>query len=79
MRDGIDDEPSPVSRQLYGEHVDFYVDLARATGVKRADTARYIFDAWLRTEEGKLAALAVARYRDKKKRPVRRVAKEVSK
>ena len=56
VRKGIDDEPSPQTRAICGEHADFVIDLARMLGQTRATILRSIVDQWAHTPEGRAIA-----------------------
>lgn len=65
MRDGIDDEPTSITRALLGEHCAFVVDFARAIGQTRATIVRSIVADWIKSPTGVAAQDVVNQYRSK--------------
>ncbi len=62
-RPGIDDDPSPQTRAICGDHIGFIIELSRALGETRATILRSIVDEWTNTPAGRKGRLVAAAYR----------------
>lgn len=63
MRPGIDDEASPITKTICGDHYELIRELAIAIGEKRSTILRSIIDTWARSDQGDLAREVIYKHK----------------